>query len=361
MNQYLLVKGTAGLGNRVFVLVTAILYARMCDRTLVVDWSDDFYTNHSGNAKNTPTQNVFSTLFELKNTPHAPSVPEDVLAEGSVYPALWKPVLDLSIDDVVASDGQLVKAMGQGIFRKYACNVKHLTYPEDLLIASGYDEEIEALRSLFQGEYAHFKNLDKAAIFHETYQRYLTLAPPVQQRLDDFRSAHMAGKSWIGIHIRKSDKAISYAWYQKALAEHVERYPEAHIFLATDNRDVEREISELYPDNVLVLDKWLPEPGVAVHGNTDCPDLGEHAVTALLDICLLASCDYLIYSRTTSFGRLASYISDRPVARHFDIQQYNDQRRRTWHERLQTLRNKVNRKASYGVGWLKLRGILPSG
>ncbi|MEL6158280.1 MAG: nodulation protein NodZ [Cyanobacteria bacterium J06554_11] len=360
MSQYLLVKGTAGLGNRVFVLVTAILYARMSDRVLVVDWSDDVYTHNSDGRHDDPVGNVFHSLFELKNTPSVPSVPEDICDKGSVYPPLWQSVLDRSIDEVVASDGNLVKAIGQGIFRKYACDVKDPSYVEDLLITSGYDEEIEDLRPLFKGEYAYLKSLDKSRIFHDAYHRYLNLAPPVQQRLDDFRTVHMKGKPFIGIHIRKSDKAISYAWYKKALAEHVERYPEASIFLATDNRDVEREISELYSD-VLVLNKWLPEPGVAAHGNTDCPDLAEHAISALLDICLLASCDYLIYSRTTSFGRLASYISNQPVAQHFDIQRYNDQRQKSWGEKLQAWRNKMNRRVTYGVGWLKLKGVLPSG
>ena len=37
-----------------------------------------------------------------------------------------------------------------------------------------------------------------------------------------------------------------------------------------------------------MLDKWLPVPGVRAHGNKDCPDLTEHAVTALLDILTIS-------------------------------------------------------------------------
>lgn len=346
MSKYLLVKGVAGLGNQIFVMITSILYARMTNRTIVVDWSDHAYT--------TRKENMFFQLFELKNMPYDKQLPEST----SVHPNVWEHCLNKTMPEVMAGDSKLVKSMGQGIFRKYACDVRKLNYSEDIVIASGYDEEIEDLKPRFASEYAHLKKATKGAIANEVFYKHLDLAPPVRNRLEAFKAAHMQGHKFIGIHIRQSDKSISYGWYKKALSEHVERYPDAHIFLATDNRDVEREIDELY-ENVVVLEKWLPAPGVAVHKNTDCPDLEEHAVTALLDICLLAACDYLIFSRTTSFGRLASYISTQPLSQHFDIETYNDQRRKSIGERVATLHNKVNRNIRYVMAWLKLKGILP--
>ncbi|MEL7142572.1 MAG: hypothetical protein AAGL08_10190 [Cyanobacteria bacterium J06573_11] len=346
MSKYLLVKGVAGLGNRIFVVITAILYARMTDRTLVVDWTDNAYTTRKAN--------VFPQLFELKNLSHV----DQIIESESVHPNVWKHCLDQAISEVMANDSKLVKAMGQGIFRKYACDVRRLNYSEDIVIASGYDEEIEDLRPHFKSEYAHLKKATKGTIANEVFYEHLNLAPPVRDRLETFKAAHMQGHKFIGIHIRQSDKSVSYGWYKKALAEHVGRYPDAHIFLATDNRNVEREINELY-ENVIVLDKWLPMPGVAVHKNTECPDLEEHAVTALLDICLLATCDYLIFSRTTSFGRLASYISTQPVSQHFDIETYYDQHRKSIGERAIILRNKIDRNVKYVLAWLRLKGILP--
>ncbi|MEM9944790.1 MAG: hypothetical protein AAF810_01820 [Cyanobacteria bacterium P01_D01_bin.36] len=346
MNKYLLVKGVAGLGNRIFVVITAILYARMTNRTMVVDWTDTAYT--------TRKENVFSQLFELKNMSFDEQPPES----ASVYPNVWENCLDQTMTEVIASESKLVKAMGQGIFRKYACDVRKLNYSEDIVIASGYDEEIEDLRPRFTSEYAHLRKATKGTIANEVFYKHLDLAPPVRDRLEAFKAVHMQGHKFIGIHIRQSDKSISYGWYKKALSEHVERHPDAHIFLATDNRDVEREIDGLY-DNVVVLDKWLPAPGVAVHKNIECPDLEEHAVTALLDICLLAACDYLIFSRTTSFGRLASYISTQPVSQHFDIETYYDQQRKSIGSRAVVLRNKIDRNVKYGLAWLKLKGILP--
>lgn len=42
-DRYLLVKGRAGLGNRMLCALTGILYARLAGRRLLVDWSDPIY------------------------------------------------------------------------------------------------------------------------------------------------------------------------------------------------------------------------------------------------------------------------------------------------------------------------------
>jgi hypothetical protein len=49
-SRYLLVKGAAGLGNRIFALLSAILYARLTRRQLVVDWTDGSYSSDGSNA-----------------------------------------------------------------------------------------------------------------------------------------------------------------------------------------------------------------------------------------------------------------------------------------------------------------------
>ncbi len=342
MDKYLLVKGTAGLGNRLLALVTAILYARMSDRILAVDWRDSFYSSTG--------ENFFFDLFELKNLSFSQTLPNS----DSVYPKLWKDRLDKSVTQIVTKkDKSLVDAMGQAVLRKYAYDVRNLNYPEKIVIGTGYTEEIDRIRSAFSGEYSAFKRMSKEIIFRETFHRHLRLNAAIQKRIESFKDQHFAGQPTIGIHIRRSDKAISYPWYKRALADHVKRYPQARIFLATDNRDVEAEINSLYP-NVSMVSKWLPTPGLRAHGNVHCPNLKEHAIEALLDLFLLASCDYLIYSRTTSFGLLASYISQAPVEKHFDIQIYNDQRKKGLKERITLLVRKIERLYKYCLGLLKL-------
>ena len=54
---YVLVKGKAGLGNRMMSAMNGILYAMLSGRRLVVDWSDFTYSNDH--------TNVFPKLFTV--------------------------------------------------------------------------------------------------------------------------------------------------------------------------------------------------------------------------------------------------------------------------------------------------------
>jgi hypothetical protein len=58
-SKYLVVKGVAGLGNRIITLQRAINYAKRTKRTLYVEWSDGMFGNTG--------DNVFYKYFDLRN------------------------------------------------------------------------------------------------------------------------------------------------------------------------------------------------------------------------------------------------------------------------------------------------------
>ena len=347
MEEYLLVKGIAGLGNRILALGTAIVYARLTHRTLAIDWRDGFYS--------VPGQNAFPALFELVDLPHIS--PEEI-ADQEVYPALWQHRLQESLESVIEEDSSVRLRMGQSFLKKYSYSVRQLSYLQPVVIAAGYTEELEPLRPLLKRSRHPWGQLSKRQLFHEVFHRHLRPTQAIERRLRQFRQAHFGQGPVIGIHIRQSDKSIGLGWYRKALAEHVGRQPQATIFLATDNRAVEAEIKALYPQ-VITQDKWLPTPGSRAHGSEECPDRLAHAAEALVDILLLASCDWLIYSRTTSFGLLASYISQQPLSQHFDIQTYYDRQQRTLKGRIARLWRKIDHRVRYFFSFLKWKGLRP--
>ena len=49
-DKYLIVKGLAGLGNRMLSALTGILYARLSGRRLIIDWRDPTYSSDGSNA-----------------------------------------------------------------------------------------------------------------------------------------------------------------------------------------------------------------------------------------------------------------------------------------------------------------------
>ena len=92
------------------------------------------------------------------------------------------------------------------------------------MIAASYIEEINRMRPLFVGEYAHLRWASKRAIFQEIFHTHLALVPIVRQRFEAFKETHFQGQV-VGIHVRKSDKAISYLRYKRALAKQMQRSP----------------------------------------------------------------------------------------------------------------------------------------
>ena len=76
--KYLIVKGIAGLGNRILSAVTGILFARLMHRRLIIDWSDFTYSNDE--------TNVFPLLFTCTDEDPPLAIPET----NSISPPLWR-------------------------------------------------------------------------------------------------------------------------------------------------------------------------------------------------------------------------------------------------------------------------------
>jgi hypothetical protein len=72
-----LLKGYAGLGNRILALLTAILYSRLANRHLLVDWRDGMYADSGVNS--------FPLLFSCRSA--SPLV--DDLQSNSIHPWMW--------------------------------------------------------------------------------------------------------------------------------------------------------------------------------------------------------------------------------------------------------------------------------
>jgi hypothetical protein len=107
-------------------------------------------------------------------------------------------------------------------------------------------------------------------------------------------------------------KGVSVSAIDTVLGEQLHSEPGATIFLATDNRAVEKSFLRRY-DRVVIHPKWYPRAaGEAIHGHYACPDKLRAAEDAFIDLYLLSRCDFLIYSSRTTFARCAAYISDQP-------------------------------------------------
>ncbi|MFT7441345.1 MAG: hypothetical protein ACI83E_002849, partial [Sulfitobacter sp.] len=109
---------------------------------------------------------------------------------------------------------------------------------------------------------------------------------------------------------------------KNALRQKLAKMPDASIFLATDNADVQAQIAAEF-SNVHHINKHLPADGSRLHWPTSDIEKLQEAENALIDMWLLSRCDHLIYSRHSTFSVTASYLGNMSRAQLHDVDRYS--------------------------------------
>jgi len=294
MDKYLLVKGRAGLGNRVFSLLTAILYARLTGRRLLVDWSDATYSSDGCNVVH---QFFTSRLF-------GPS--DEIPDVDSVRPQIWRGHLRESAAAMTKTYAPEL-AGDPLVWKKFSVGLARLDYQEDVLVLWTYYPLIDEQRRHFHGEFSGLRKLDTETILRGLMHGSLELHPAIRERVDGLKRSWPA-KPAIGVHVRHSDKVTSVEAARRKVDELCGQHPDAPIFLATDDQAVEDLFARSHP-GLHTAPKWRPGSHQALHGNVECPDRAVNGLEALTDLYLLAGCDYLVLDTSSALSRLASVLT----------------------------------------------------
>ena len=304
-DKILLVKGAAGLGNRILCALTGILYARLTRRRLLIDWSDGTYSDDGSN--------VFYRFFQC----HGCSSTDEIPVTDSVRPHIWCGHLHESS----AALRKLYAPKSRNsplIWRQFSVDLSSLDYQEDVLVMWSYMEQVDTLRKHFNGEFKELRRASKKAILKRLLREDLILHPSIRERVDQVRSDWFDKKT-VGVHIRYMDKKACLRLIHKRLNALLKRQPEMQVFLATDNVEIKDMFQENY-SSVITTQKWYPTSGSSMHHNPECPDRTENGIGALVDMYLLAECDYLILDESSSFSYIASLLVNRSNSKVFDVQ-----------------------------------------
>ena len=290
--KVLLVKGFGGLGNRLEVVLGGMLYARLSQRELVVDWSDPMYSADGSNA--------FRTLFQCRSL----AVSDDLSSMAdSVYPAGWRGHLGESL----ARMGKLLGYDTDERGRQLSIDMTSLDYDEQVLVLHGFNDRVEVLKQHHRRLLPELAQLERPQILAKLLAEEIIPAPEVRRRVDDFKRTHFAGPT-VGVHIRFSDYRIRLLALLRQLNTLLKQYPDLQVFVATDNEAMLRLIQRHY-SRVITVPHWFDPEGVALHKSTANRDRTQSAIEALTDLYLLAECDYLVVDSASSFSYLASVLS----------------------------------------------------
>jgi hypothetical protein len=300
--KILLVKGISGLGDRILCALTAALYARLSDRLLVVDWSDDAYSSDGTNA--------FHRFFLSGACEPGATIQHT----DSVVPAIWRGRIHESAAALRSGYGALNDAQG---WRTFSIDLGRLDYDEEVAVLWTYGEELNPL----------LPHLDppqppgpaaRAALLARVLADTLTLQPTIQERVDGFRREHFAGRV-IGVHVRYSDYRTALRRTLQQLETLLGRDPTCRVFLSTDNIQIRRIFESRYGRVISTPHWYAPIPGQALHFGAARPDPTATGIEALIDLYLLAACDDLIVDTSSSFARVATLLAQTPAFRVFDV------------------------------------------
>jgi len=307
--KYLIVKAKGGMGNRMLCAVTGILYGQLTGRLTVIDWRDAAYSNDGSN--------TFSRFFDSPQVLSEKILPKN----ASICPEIWAGQLHKSMSTMI-SEQDPNKHSSIWIHRKYSVDVRKLEYDEDILVFWYYTGRVRALKAHLRNSDIGFAGLDSGGIIRKVLLEQMKLSDGVRRRIDDFKSTIGWPGKVIGVHIRYTDMRTNLAGYERALRRFLQREPNAHIFLATDNKQISMEYHERYK-NVFSTPKWFPDNFSTMHQSSVCPDRVFNGMEALMDMYLLASCDYLIYPGRSTFSWISRILSDIPSERIVDIDRFN--------------------------------------
>jgi hypothetical protein len=301
-----LVKGIAGLGDRMQCVLTGILYARLTGRQVLVDWTDHYYSNDG--------QNAFHHLFQCSLCDPKNEIP----LTDSVAPAIWRGNLRDSAWSMRRRYGDMNDS---DTWRQFSIELEKLDYQEDVLVMWTYMEKVDLLRNHFTGPFEEWAHASTPAILRRLLQEDLLLQPGIWKRIDEFKSANFT-RPTVGVHVRYTDHRSRLWAILHQLNKLFKRHPDLQVFLSTDNLQIKNMFEESYPAVISTAHWYGPIPGLALHTDRNRPDPIENGIEALVDLYLLGQCDYLIIDRSSSFAYVARLLTNAPDAAVFDVGRY---------------------------------------
>lgn len=304
---YVLVKGSAGLGNRLLTVLTGIAYAHLSGRVLVVDWSDPMFSDCG--------ENSFPLLFECAVAHH---VPRDI-KEYSVEPGLWKGRLEKTPMQVV--NEYYPKLLGTyRCCQRSSIDVSRVRYDARVVVLWGWDSQLYRFIRRLGGDLSEVAGMSERNGLRWLARRYLRPAMQIRERVAALNEGRK--RPSIGVHIRYTDRKAPLHAIMARVDREYRRCPEMACFLATDSYDVEVMFRKRFP-NVVTIGKGYMANGAPLHMGLHQSERAKRAVEAVSEMFALASCEQMIYASRSTFGVVADLLAVRGGEESIDVDRWN--------------------------------------
>lgn len=329
-NKYLVLKGCAGLGNRLITLMKAIKYCKKTKRTLYVDWADGMFSGIGDNA--------FFKYFELRNIDYVKdlSLIKDSYQKGaSTYPKKMRlsdldtPVIR-TFNALTPRIAQIVpyKVLMTLFFKektsyfvglqswqrtvytknKYINAIKNRNDGENFVLGS-------ALTARRKEDIVFFADFRPLVSIKNLFD-YISLKQEYLDKINDFANQNRIRET-IGVHIRYTDKKpkSKIERLKKQIDAILKENSEQKIFLCSDNNDVIEDFLKRYGENIIQRPKYIPKTnnqGIHIWAakNLDAETKEKMMEDSIMDMWLLAMTKELYWQGNSSFSYISKYIKN---------------------------------------------------
>jgi hypothetical protein len=298
--KYLIVKGCAGIGNRLVTIYASIKYSEKTNRKLIIDWEDGQFDVKGINA--------FDKCFDLNFTNYIQKTEIQNWNSLSHSSALFKANREAGVYDLYfdKQNPLLLKLPNRLFFNealRKLCRrwqpISHGNYFNSLAYGSDLSKS-QNEGVLYYVDFLPFVNYNELP-------KLVSIKEFLQKKINNFSLANNISNA-IGIHIRYTDKKPS-ADILKAIEFFKQKHNNSLIYLATDSVVVEMLFKENF-NQIILFPKYSPQlNGEGLHQwalyqqqNNLKYQMFEESI---IEMFVLSKCQTLYYQGNSTFSNIS--------------------------------------------------------
>ncbi|UKN01569.1 hypothetical protein K6119_17740 [Paracrocinitomix mangrovi] len=318
--KYLIVKGCAGLGNRLITLTSAISLAKKTNRSLIIDWNDGLYFREG--------YNFFDDYFNLIGVdyyaPHAKELNNVIenLNTLTVYPPLFKNKIEDNLYDhyvqafnplftklyhkfpklfspkfggIWVEKKHYKKTANFGFFKYLSCVMSKNSMPLGGHISHDYKEDVVL--------FADYRPTFNTDLFANTFRLNESTIESINSKIRGHKI-----QDCIGVHVRATDMQPTNE-ISIIIDKLKKEFKGKKVFLATDNSTVEKLFLDAGLDMVSIDKEFVTSNEVGIHQvyskSKDFQGAKDSFEESIADMVLLSQTAFLFYQGNSSFSILS--------------------------------------------------------
>jgi hypothetical protein len=288
-SKYLLIRSWGhGFWSDVHHVLGQLLVSELTHRIPVVWWGQNSLFRDGTGA------NAFHLYFDAFTDG---GLPAD-LSGLSIYPSKW------NSGNLFGPDLNLWQGVDSRVAAPYLF-ARH----EDLVVSDFY-ATLASIRPWIAQTSGYYGRTEDE-IYRLLCEKYLRPVPAIAHEAEVFHRSQMAGRNWISVHVRGSDKIFespelhrTNLQYQAFIERILELNPGIGIFLLTDSVEVLKSYRLRYGERLLTTPALRTEGNVGIHlQGRDGYAIGQQV---LIDVLLAVRGDYFIGNQESNVSLAVS-------------------------------------------------------